>query len=754
MAVLAGVLNTLFVVLAVAVTLGLVIFVHELGHFLVAKLCGVKVEKFYLGFDIYGVKLCRFRRGETEYGIGILPLGGYVKMLGQEDNPARLREEIQRAKQQTAAPPPDDRAVAPSPAALDAAECHEPSPRESAKSDPNSSDTRAAGAPNETPCADNIEHAQQALYDPRSYLAKSVPRRMAIISAGVVMNLVFALLCAVVALKIGVRQNPCGVGRVLSGMGAWQIGLRADDRIVSVGGKPTRRFRDMQEAVSLADDGGEGVPIVVERPGTSRPIALSVQRDKQRGVPMIGITSPLTTTLVREDGQVADPGSAASRAKTPFEPGDRVIALDGRQVQSYGQVHRHFVRNAERPIDVTVERASASQSPGEANSADAAPPRRVTIRLEPQPVRRLGLVMEIGPVVGVQAGSPAAAAGIRPGDTIAALDGVALGARGCGREGDPMTLADRLRSRAGQRVALRVRRGGGDGAAASEHDIRDFELAPTEEFPLHQFSSSPLSVPALGVAYEVTSVVADVLPGSPAAEAGLSPGDVITSAVVLPPPKEKIERLNLKQRRETIDFEGGRAGWPELVFFLQDTLPGTTVELHYRRDGREYEVILAPAEDPQWFSFERGLNFEPAFFVQSAESWGQAIAWGFDETVNATLAVYRFLQRLSSRDISPRMMAGPIGIISAAAHYAQRGFSDLLMFITLLSANLAVINFLPIPLLDGGHMVFLAYEGIRGKPADERVQTVLAYVGLFLLLVLLVWVFGLDLGFISREVPR
>ena len=65
------------------------IFVHELGHFLVAKACGVKCEKFYIGFDIGGSKLFKFQWGETEYGIGILPLGGYVKMLGQDDNPAQ-----------------------------------------------------------------------------------------------------------------------------------------------------------------------------------------------------------------------------------------------------------------------------------------------------------------------------------------------------------------------------------------------------------------------------------------------------------------------------------------------------------------------------------------------------------------------------------------------------------------------------------------------------------------------------------------
>ncbi len=84
--------------LEVVVALGLVIFVHELGHFTVAKLCGVKCEKFYLGFDVNGMKLWHRQWGETEYGIGIVPLGGYVKMLGQDDNPVRAAEERERAR--------------------------------------------------------------------------------------------------------------------------------------------------------------------------------------------------------------------------------------------------------------------------------------------------------------------------------------------------------------------------------------------------------------------------------------------------------------------------------------------------------------------------------------------------------------------------------------------------------------------------------------------------------------------------------
>jgi regulator of sigma E protease len=69
----------------------------------------------------------------------------------------------------------------------------------------------------------------------------------------------------------------------------------------------------------------------------------------------------------------------------------------------------------------------------------------------------------------------------------------------------------------------------------------------------------------------------------------------------------------------------------------------------------------------------------------------------------------------------------------------------------MLSANLAVVNFLPIPVLDGGHMVFLLYEWIRGKPPSEGVVVVLSYLGLALILTLMMFVFGLDLGLIPRR---
>ena len=162
--------GTILIILEVAFALGTVIFVHELGHFAVAKWCGVKCEKFYLGFDIYGLKLFKYQYGETEYGIGILPLGGYVKMLGQDDNPSHAAQQ-----------------------------------REQSIAHSNT------GTVVEKKAADG----STLKLDPRSYMAKSVPQRMAIISAGVIMNVIFAFIFAVIAYSMGVPEIVCGISGVV-----------------------------------------------------------------------------------------------------------------------------------------------------------------------------------------------------------------------------------------------------------------------------------------------------------------------------------------------------------------------------------------------------------------------------------------------------------------------------------------------------------------------------------------------------------
>jgi regulator of sigma E protease len=90
-------------------------------------------------------------------------------------------------------------------------------------------------------------------------------------------------------------------------------------------------------------------------------------------------------------------------------------------------------------------------------------------------------------------------------------------------------------------------------------------------------------------------------------------------------------------------------------------------------------------------------------------------------------------------------MHGPIGIVNAAVQISDQGFAPLLFFLAYLSINLAVLNFLPIPVLDGGHMAFLLYEGIRGKPPSERILIILTWVGLAMIGSLMITVLGLDI---------
>ena len=131
--------------------------------------------------------------------------------------------------------------------------------------------------------------------------------------------------------------------------------------------------------------------------------------------------------------------------------------------------------------------------------------------------------------------------------------------------------------------------------------------------------------------------------------------------------------------------------------------------------------------------------------MRTAESWSEAWALGYVETEVSAKKVLAVLQRLFTGKISYRSLGGPIMIVRAAGSEASEGVARLLVFLTFLSANLAVLNFLPIPALDGGHMLFLAAEWIRGKPLNERLQVTLTLIGVGCLLSLMVLVFGLDI---------
>jgi len=703
-------------VLIVVIALGMVIFVHELGHFLVAKACGVKCEKFYLGFDIFGLKIWRFTWGETEYGVGILPLGGYVKMLGQEDNPARLREELERAQAQENA----------------AAEGRDgPQP---------DTGTPADDATVGTPEPIDLEAAKRALFDPRSYLAQSVPERMAIISAGVIMNVIFAFAAAAVAFGIGVEQVDSTVGAVVPGDAAWQLGLEVGDKIVAIGGKPIRRFTDLKKAISLGDNLDAGITLSVERPGLPKRLEVPVTPDQSGLAPTIGVGLPWSTTLRKEFA--ARPATAAANARPGFEGGDRIVAVDGKPVERYADVFEALARDPDRPLDFTVRRAGQpAHSEGSARPGE----KEVGVRVAANPMLRLGLVMEMGPIAAIRKGSQAAQKGILAGDWIREVNGEP--------PGDPMTLPDRLRRLAqdSSQVELTVARLG------RKEPIRvEMPLHPVDSFDSLVAPDSPISLPSLGIAYRVSNRVQEVLAGSPAARAGLQPRAVIVRAATIPPDeKSLVESLGSEKPAEfpieafDVDLSEEERNWPHFFHALQRYwLPGTKVAITLK-GGQEVELVPSAAED--WHNPDRGLIFNLSQFTEKAATPGEALQLGFGETIDALTMVFRTIQKLSTRQVSMKLLGGPGTIAKEAYYAAAQGPADLLIFLCIISANLAVLNFLPIPVLDGGHMVFLAYEGIRRKPPSEAVQVWLSYVGLALILALMLWVIGLDIGVVSRQ---
>src|SRR5262249_39497247 len=144
------------------------------------------------------------------------------------------------------------------------------------------------------------------------------------------------------------------------------------------------------------------------------------------------------------------------------------------------------------------------------------------------------------------------------------------------------------------------------------------------------------------------------------------------------------------------------------------------------------------------FNPDRGFAFNVETFRDRASSWDEALAMGKRATGESLLQVYGFLRGLGTGQISPMGLGGPVTIAVAAGSNAKAGLSKLLLFLTILSANLAVINFLPIPLLDGGHMVFLAIEGIFRRPVSEKVVVAFHYAGFVFIIGLMLFVFGLD----------
>ena len=174
--------------------------------------------------------------------------------------------------------------------------------------------------------------------------------------------------------------------------------------------------------------------------------------------------------------------------------------------------------------------------------------------------------------------------------------------------------------------------------------------------------------------------------------------------------------------------------------FIGSLGEGANVDLTIRRGEEIVEASLEPADLGDAFVVKRGLLFDLPSRPREVASVGDQAGLALDRTWHDLTTVVRTVQKLVTQQVPKKNLGGPILIAQALYAKTQEGLPEFLLLLTFLSANLAVLNFLPIPVLDGGHMVFLAWEGITGRPATEKVLVPLQVLGMVLLLTLMLYV--------------
>jgi len=290
-------------ILAPIIVFGLVIFVHELGHFIAAKLTGVYAPRFSIGF---GPALWKRRHGETEYVLALLPLGGYVRMASRHDAEAAF---IEGGSEESGALKPGD--------------------------------------PGYDPGA-MIPFGPQPVPENRWFESKSLAARLFIMIAGVAMNMVLALVALTyVAAVYGEPYIPTRVvGAVHTLEGAPQLSqIQAGDTILAVNGQPVASWSDMADRIAATDSGT--VTLRTQRTQVAVPLGTS-------GAPSADdVVGALDFFMPPVIGDVA-PGSPASRAG--LQAGDTVVAIAGSPIHSSSQLQDQVTPAAGVPLPFQVRR--------------------------------------------------------------------------------------------------------------------------------------------------------------------------------------------------------------------------------------------------------------------------------------------------------------------------------------------------------------------------------------------------------------
>jgi regulator of sigma E protease len=572
--------------------------------------------------------------------------------------------------------------------------------------------------------------------DPRAYHNKSVGARMAIISAGVLMNLVLGFLCFVFVYAWGgMLVTPARVGLVVASLPAYQAGFRTGDEIVAIDGQRGVDFQNLLSSVALSGN-GQLVRMEVRRVGEPSPIELAVEprREDNSEKPTIGIDRSLDLVLSKYP-YLAPPGlEGTPPGADGFRENDRIVAVGPtgekpEPVADVFELNRLLAKYRDKPLAFVVERGEKPKRPN-----DRAP-ETVTVTVPPVHFVDFGFRLEMGPIAGIQGGSIARRAGFKIGDRIVKVDGK--------DDFDPMKLPDYCYDHARQPVAFEIERPLPNGKFETINISATPDATPPWTEPI--LGIEPLEVPGLGLAYTVVPKIVAVREGSPAAKAGLKPGDLLSSMAIT----GQAEEGESKSKTVTFKIVDKDDGWPHAFSLLQDpadtgfvSAPDKTVTLTV--NGSQTPITLTPEPDSTWFHPLRGLRLEYLRVPLPPMSVAGAFKRAGKETASNVFMIYNMIRSLKQGRVSPKMIGGPIRIAAMAYSFVSSGLALFIYFLGMLSVNLVVLNFLPIPPLDGGQMLFLIAEKVRGRPLPESAVIAGTYAGLIFVLGLMLFVLYQD----------
>ncbi|HEX6572174.1 MAG TPA: RIP metalloprotease RseP [Steroidobacteraceae bacterium] len=324
------------------------------------------------------------------------------------------------------------------------------------------------------------------------------------------------------------------------------------------------------------------------------------------------------------------------------------------------------------------------------------------------------------PVIGdVTADSVAARAGMQSGDAIVAVAGEPVSTR----EGAVLAILDRLMD--GAPIELAVRGDSGEGGTRTlDLIIEGDRRALTEPGAL---------LPRLGFDFwypTVPTEIGKIVPDSPAARARLELGDRIVA----------------------VDDEPV-ADFSDLVDRVQPS-PGKTLAFTVERKGERFEVPIEVEAQREGDRLVGRIGIQPVQSLavpedmRALERYGAIAAGGraIEKTWNMSVLTVRMIWNVATGDVSVKNLSGPINIAEYAGFSARQGILSFLSFLAIVSVSLFVLNLLPIPILDGGQVVYQLAELVKGSPLSERAQAVGQQIGIVLLLVLMSFAFYNDLS--------